>query len=283
MGAELMPRAAIDEIVAHRNAALAGFKAVHDALAEAKAHAQAAAPSQRYFHTPELTIDRSGSRRVPTCDDLLTLARKELDRGIWQHLMAATTFDQLLDAQARNELREQLEKDPPEVTVETALATMGQLYGDRDTIFRRGIANAFSALDSRFKSHDGFKIGSRIVLSAAFTAGELGGHWNHWRRTDETLIDVERAFYVLDGRPAPAHREEAEGGGIVGRTNGVRRARPFGASAYEVETEMFRLRVFKNGNAHLYFKRDDLVRRVNEALARHYGATLGAGHSARAA
>jgi hypothetical protein len=33
----------IDEIVAHRTAALAGFKAVHDALAAAKAHAQAAA------------------------------------------------------------------------------------------------------------------------------------------------------------------------------------------------------------------------------------------------
>src|SRR6201999_844720 len=155
----------------------------HEALTQAKKHASSAAPTQRYLQTPEMSIERS-SRSIPTRDDLLTQARKELDHGIWRHLMATTTFDQLLDSQGREELRKQLETDPPEVTVETALATMSQLYGDRDTIFRRGIANAFAALDSRFKSHDGFKIGSRVVLSAMLTGGALGGHWNHWRHHD---------------------------------------------------------------------------------------------------
>jgi predicted RNA methylase len=39
--------------------------------------------------------------------------------------------------------------------------------------------------------------------------------------------------------------------------------------------------VFKNGNAHVWFKRDDLLEKVNLLLAEHYGAALGAGAGRR--
>jgi hypothetical protein len=39
----------------------------------------------------------------------------------------------------------------------------------------------------------------------------------------------------------------------------------------------FKVRAFKNGNAHLWFTRDDLVEKVNKLLADYYGETIGDG------
>ena len=41
--------------------------------------------------------------------------------------------------------------------------------------------------------------------------------------------------------------------------------------------DFFRVRIFKNGNAHLWFTRKDLLAKVNKLLAEHYGAALGDG------
>src|SRR3546814_919223 len=41
------------------------------------------------------------------------------------------------------------------------------------------------------------------------------------------------------------------------------------------ESEFFRAKAFKNGNLHIWFKRDDLVIEVNKLLAEYYGASLG--------
>src|SRR3546814_20330320 len=45
--------------------------------------------------------------------------------------------------------------------------------------------------------------------------------------------------------------------------------------AWVAESEFFRAKAFKNGNLHIWFKRDDLVIEVNKLLAEYYGASLG--------
>ncbi|PZR92311.1 MAG: hypothetical protein DI537_14095 [Stutzerimonas stutzeri] len=60
---------------------------------------------------------------------------------------------------------------------------------------------------------------------------------------------------------------------------------PFGTGSYgpkqsECDTEYFKIRGFKNGNAHLWFQRDDLVVKVNKLLGEYYGETLGDGQQA---
>jgi SAM-dependent methyltransferase len=275
MTTELMPRTAIDEIVAHRGAALAGYAAAFDAVADANRHAATAAPGQIYS-SPSVRMDSKQWRQDR--EELLKEARENLDRGIWRHLMSRTNFDQLMDKTARDALRAQLEKEPPEVTVETALATMAQLFEDRDLIFKRGVAAAFSALDRRFRSHDGFKIGSRVVLTYCFSGG---GFWNHYRHHDDTLMDLERTFALIEGRSPPAREE-----GIMGKADEARREAQrcsgslVGGVPFTVETDLFKLVAYKNGNAHLWFKRDDLLKKVNQLLADYYGKALAAGFEA---
>jgi predicted RNA methylase len=260
----LVPRADIHQIVAHRGRTIELYAQAFDLVAEAGRAAQAAAPSAHYT-LPELAL-RSNNWPTRGRDEFLGAVTKTVDRGIWKHLIFSTGMESLMDAQARDEFQTQVEKDPPPATVENCLATMETLVGDADLIFKRGIANAFSRLDRRFRSHDGFKIGARVVISYALQS--FGG----WSRGQDAIVrDVERTFCVLDGKPQPDYSA-----GIVGAIDTARRAQGWGAAAFEAETDYFRAKGFKNGNIHLWFKRDDLLSRVNQLLAAHYGAALGA-------
>src|SRR3546814_3048810 len=75
-----------------------------------------------------------------------------------------------MDAEAREKFRHQLRTDPPEVSVENCLATVESLILDSRNIFLRGIANVFSRLDRRFRTHDAFAIGSKIIRSEEHTS-----------------------------------------------------------------------------------------------------------------
>jgi predicted RNA methylase len=87
----------------------------------------------------------------------------------------------------------------------------------------------------------------------------------------DTLLDVERVFYLLDNREMPEY------GGIVGVIERSRRDQNPGRMAgfqSECESEYFRAYAYINGNLHLWFKRDDLVTEVNKLLAEYYGEVL---------
>jgi predicted RNA methylase len=170
-----------------------------------------------------------------------------------------------MDRQAREEFRASLSDDPPEPTPETIAATLRHFIGESPMIFSRGIANAFSKLDRRFRSHDGFKIGARVILDRYVS--EYG---SITCRGEETLRDVERVFMVLDGLDHP----EAAAGivGAIRHGAGYREPRPC-----VIESDWVRVRIFKNGNAHLWFTKPDLVRKVNRLLADYYGEAIGEG------
>jgi predicted RNA methylase len=262
----LIERATIDQIAAARVQCLDLYAQAFDLVAAAGRAADTAAPSQR-ANLPHLQRpDRSRYSPGPLAD-FLTETRQDLDRAIWSHLIRATQFDRLMDKAAKDEFSRTLERDPPEATAENCRAMFDQLAADSGQIFRRGVANAFSGLDRRFRSHDGFKIGDRIVLTW-FADGD--GYVSHGGRRD-TLQDVERAFYVLDGKAPP------DGGGGILAQLALAKPPGFRAAAYEAQTEYLRAKVFKNGNAHIWFLRDDLLERVNLLLADWYGAALGAG------
>lgn len=264
---QIIRRATIDETEAHRNRAVELFGAAWDTLQEAYKAARAASPSGLY-ELPGLRFGRD-QWDVDTREKYVSRVTAEVDRGVWSHLVKATGLERLMDRTELERFREDLRAAPPPATAENCAATFERLIGEADVIFKRGIALAFARLDRRFRSHDGFKIGARVVLSNMMSEC---GFWHSYRRHDDTLADIERAFAVLDGKPAPERHA-----GIVGAVDEARRKGGIGAKAYEVESEHFRVRVFKNGNAHIWFKRDDLVERVNLLLADYYGAALGAG------
>jgi|SRR5580658_2586521 hypothetical protein len=227
MSNDVLPRASVEQIVQFRNMALDlyenAYRAIataHEAISAAHAMVQQAAP----LCTNNFNYDRIrevenfyNAIKLPDAAEWRRTARQLTDLRCWSHIVMFTDLERLMDAEAKRQLRDQMRyvaprtgrdgemitedeaaKGMPEITEENIYATLEQFRANAGMIFRRGIANAFSALDRRFKSHDGFKIGSRVIVTRMFNDhGSMA-----WGSTRDTLIDIERVFAILDGRPA---------------------------------------------------------------------------------
>ena len=302
-GGNVMPRATIAEIVGHYDRAMreyetafAAIEAAYNALTTAEESVRAAAPhgADAYVepHIQEVAEFRQTIRMPKDRGLWLRTAQRLAGIRVWGSIIEHTDLERLMDAEAKKQLRDQMQYQPetrgkgqtiitkdeaarglPPVTEENIRGTLEQFMADAEMIWRRGIANAFSKLDRRFKSHDGFKVGNRIILDRCFTDY---GSWGNYSQRD-TLLDIERVFSILNnGQPIRAVYAS-----IVAAVDNDR-ASGWGARQSEVESEFFKVRIFKNGNAHLWFTRKDLVKKVNRILAEHYGETVGDGRTQEA-
>lgn len=237
-----------------------GFRLIGEGHATAeKAHGNAP------FHHRDRSQDEAFRRLFQTVNPEASaeVYRRWLDAKTWMNLMVLTGMDRLMDKTAKEKLLDDLCGDVPPVTEQAIYDTFEHLRTEAPLIFQRGLARTFTDLDRRFRSHDGFKIGARIILTHLFDGW---GSWNYHSRMRDTLIDVERTFLVLDGR-------EGDPGDLARAIQDTRQG-GWGARQSVTETEFFRIRCFKNGNAHLWMKRDDLVRKANQILADYYGEVL---------
>lgn len=193
-------------------------------------------------------------------DEFEKLLTANIDRRCWSHLMEHLGFDTLLDSQARSEFQASIRDAPPAFTVENANATFSTVWANRREMYLRGIANVFMKMDRRFRSHDAFAIGNRLIFSNALAVDYTG--WSHYGDGNkrDALGDVERIFRELDGKgPLPRGQQVSE-----------RIAISPGARPHRFEEDYFKIDVFKNGNIHLWFTRKDLLAKVNELLLEYY-------------
>lgn len=272
-GGALVPPTVIGDICAARDTAMAKIREAAATLTEgyrlaseaneiaAKAHQGAR------FYLSDRTEDDHYKRLFQgdfDADKSLEVYRKQLDASVWVHLLERVGVEQIMDKTAKGELQASLLAEVPEISAENVSATIEHLFSQSDLIFKRGLATAFSKLDRRFKSHDSFKIGSRIILTYVFNDW---GSWHYSSRHGDTLMDIERVFAVLDGKtPNP---------GALVRAVDDSRGRGLDPRQSECVTEYFKIRGFKNGNAHVWFMRDDLVEKANQDLADYYGDVIG--------
>lgn len=252
--------------------------------------------------------------------DFMRDAQWSTDADIWEYLLQASGFHTLMDKEAKDDVRWDMlgmprkndgnkqirltssemrnrfthgerpqPTGPVEVTEENLAGTLEGFIAQADMLWRRGIANVFSKLDRRFKSHDGWKIGGRIVLTYAFDCSYGTPSWRYQSGHQETFQDIERVLRILDGKdPTTAYA------GIVGtfekhcaldqtdwyRLSDAEKAKRHAEKAERitfpivVTGDYFRVRIFKNGNAHVWFENDDLVRRINKLLGEYYGEVI---------
>lgn len=286
----IVPRTTVGEICGKRDAALSLYAKAWEALAEADKAIAAAWHASRgvgpsSLNSYNVQIDEAckgfiSPINLPDRKQFLDEAQRLTDVNAWARLVELTDLERLMDKQAKDELRQQLMKTPPEVTEENVLATIETWAGNAGMVFRRGIANCFSQLDRRFRSHDGWKVGSRVILTDAFNER---GHWSHYRNHRDTLTDIERVFLTLDGKELPpsgyvgnAKRVEGDPEPPLRIVDAIDKARGRGWTARQTEvvTDYFTIRCFMNGNCHVWFKRNDLVAKVNQLIGEYYGSPI---------
>lgn len=193
---------------------------------------------------------------------------RNLDRCIWRDLMKKSGMLSLMDAQAREQWYNSLEKDDiPAVSEANILSTFEQLHQSKGEVFERGVINVFKGLSWDFKSNNPCKFGKKIIATGLVKHDRWGFGLN-WGWQRDRLADLERMLVLLDGKPVPDNRAD-----VTRRlSDHIHENRH--SSRYE--DEMFVIKYFQKGTAHIVFKRPELVDKLNDIIARHYPGALSA-------
>ncbi|MBS0866184.1 DUF4942 domain-containing protein [Enterobacter mori] len=190
---------------------------------------------------------------------------QNIDRSIWKDLMNKSGMLALMDAQARDEWYNSLEKDDiPAVSEENILSTFEQLHQSKAEVFERGIINVFKGLSWDYKSNSPCKFGKKIIVDGLVQYDRWGFHFRHGRRREQ-LADLDRMLNLLDGKPVPENRNDLS----------VRLDAHICKQHVSVyEDEYVEIRYFQKGTGHIIFKRSDLIDKMNGIVARYFPATL---------
>ncbi|EGC1083297.1 DUF4942 domain-containing protein, partial [Salmonella enterica] len=174
----------------------------------------------------------------------------------------------IMDAQAREQWYNNLEKDDiPAVSEANILSTFKQLHLNKGEVFERGVINVFKGLSWSYKTNSPCKLGAKIIVEGMVRYNAWGFSLSHgWQR--DRLADLERMLMLLDGKPIPDNRAD-----VTRRLADHIDAKK---SHTGYEDEMFAIKYFQKGTAHITFRRPELVDKLNDIIARHYPGTLAA-------
>jgi len=187
-----------------------------------------------------------------TREEAATEHTKAIDRIIWKYLMVESGHLTLMDAKAKEDWFKSLkEGNYPEVTFENIAATFTDLHANRGDMFDRGVINVFKSLSWHYKTNSPFKLTKRLVVEY------MRGY--HSTTGASRLDDLMRCFLVLDNKPVPADYSQTIQG-QVRRLDGPQ----------VIDNDYLTVKIYKNGNGHVLFKRMDLVEKLNSVIARNF-------------
>ncbi|ENE0105424.1 DUF4942 domain-containing protein [Escherichia albertii] len=191
---------------------------------------------------------------------------RNLDRKIWRDLMQRSGMRSLMDAQTCDTWSRSLEYNNfPEISGANIMSTFAQLHQNKDEVFERGVINVFRGLNWDYKTNSPCRFGSKIIVNNLVRWDRWGFHLNSGQQADR-LADQERMLYLFSGKPIPDNRENI----TIHLDDHIQSVQ--GKECYE--DEMFSIRYFKKGSAHITFKNQELVDRLNDIIARHYSGML---------
>lgn len=203
--------------------------------------------------------------------------RKNLRASGWKALYNRCQIDRIASARDKK-LFEQTLADPPELTFDNAKATFGPYLENPRQHILRGLAETFADLDPAYKSHSKVKIGvkglpKRVILSS----------WGSYSGTygKDKFRDIVNALAAYRGQPlmewaefnAIAMQLRSGGDAILDGREVSETDRYGKVEVAKTYDRGMTVRVFGNGNAHVFFG-PDAQRDINMALAEFYGDVL---------
>lgn len=209
---------------------------------------------------------RCGCWLMEKTETAMKAITRNLDRSIWRDLMKTSGMLSIMDAQARDQWYNSLEKDDiPEISEANILNTFEQLHQNKGEVFERGVINVFKGLSWDYKSNSPCKFGKKIIVNGLVKCDRWGYSLN-WGWQRDRLADLERMLMLLDGKPVPDNRAD------VTRRLADHIHENRGSNSYE--DEMFAIKYFQKGTAHITFKRLNLVEKMNDIVAKHFPGAL---------
>lgn len=237
--------------------------------------------------------------------------RDNLKRSAWRHIYDGLNIKTVAPAKDRERLTRLIDA-PPELTLDAIREHFGDFLLDPRYHVLRGLAEAFADLDPAYRSHDKVKVGVKGLPKRVIINGVTDEHGFSGRYGEQKLRDLINALRVYRGQPHIEHQafadmlslakcrrdgdpqdydpatryrngttvsyqgcifkmmrpDQARGGDVPAIPDPSRGWREIIDPMPDLD-----LRIFKNGNAHLFFGPQALLD-VNRALAEFYGEVL---------
>ncbi len=216
-------------------------------------------------------------------------SKKQLKISVWRSLINATKLSVLMDSKTRTEMNDELQKKPPEITYENASNILFDLFERKNEILANSLLNVFTGLSGSYVSNDKLKLtNKRIILNNV--VGVNGRYSN-----SDKLTDLDRFFHFIDnnkkftaknyshtlgnivsGMPYGSHNHLTKN--VMKYLEEIKEETPdrtLEIDGNEIDTDYFFIRVFSNSNAHVYFKRKDLIVQCNRLIAYHNKNKIG--------
>ena len=257
----------IERIITGRNAALAQIEALIQQLDDISILTRSIGGKTALDWAMKQDF-RCGCWLIEKRETAMKAITRNLDRGIWRDLMKKSGMLSIMDAQARDQWYNSLEKeDIPVVSEANIMSTFEQLHLNKIDVFERGVINVFKGLSWDYKTNSPCSFGKKIIVNNLVAHSRWGFSLNWgWRR--DQLADLERMLFLLDGKQIPDNR-----GDVTTRLMEHIRDNP---SKDIYEDDFFSIRYFQKGTVHITFKRIDLTEKMNDIVAKHYPGMLAA-------
>ncbi len=184
---------------------------------------------------------------------------KSLKQAAWLKIIDLTGIKTLMDSKSHQAMYKDLQENPMEVTKANILSVLQDLYSRKDTILANSLINVFKRLDRDYKSNSR----QAIKLSGKKAIIFVGTGFGRTISNCDQITDLDRILHFMDGKSMTTDCRETMGYKVA-----------YGDSE-EVESEYLRVKMFKNGNAHIYFKRPDLIDQCNRLIAYYHKNQLG--------
>jgi hypothetical protein len=186
--------------------------------------------------------------------------RRELLKSAWQAAYKHLNIDMVASTKDKDAFERAL-ADPPPFNIDNIRATFGDYLARPRHHILKGLAEVFADLDPAYRSHSNVKIGKdrlpkRVILSY-FKGRTTSGY--------DKFFAVLNALAAYRGEPLLEHHELTPLDPLTRSWD----TNPGGEAVIRGQ----KVRVFQNGNAHLFFDKHALLD-INRALAEFYGEVL---------
>lgn len=188
-------------------------------------------------------------------------ATKDVDPSLWQAVFKWTGLSRIMDSEATRAFIKDLEKNPPPLTIDNVRSQVLTVSQTADEMFARGVYNVLRKVSREYRTNnkEAFKVSDKIIVGYMFTREWCGEKICCEYSAYEKWDDIDRVFTTLAGEHYRPHQLHTQ-------INAACRA-----GAFEFENTYMRVKGHKNGNAHIFFTRPELLEKVIDLIAAYCG------------
>lgn len=204
-----------------------------------------------------------------------------IDAKAWEHIIMSTGLYTCMHTKARAQWDKDIQnRNVPPLTRENIKSQLGVVHDDRLRFLEEGVVEVFKGLSYDYASNAPVKLGKRVVLEGMHYIA--AGMPNTSNTKCSLVDDLARLMCVLDGKPENSNQanflklagvkyEDITNPTFYSLHNDKAYKKTCTAT---IETPYYTLKMFKKGTAHIVFKRQDLVDKLNMAIHKAFPNAL---------